>query len=243
MRRADRLFRIIQTLRRRRIVTARDLAGELEVSERTIYRDMRDLSLSGVPILGEAGVGYALPAGYDLPPLMFTEEELEALVLGARMVESWGDPALARAAAQALAKVEVVLPERLRAQSAQPPLYAPARRLAAETAEKLELLRATIKGRRKLALTYDSISGERSERTVHPLCLFFWGTVWTFAAWCTLRQDFRHFRVDRVAEARMSEEQFEEVPGQTLEDFFSQIAEEDNARLARRMGEAAEGGE
>lgn len=132
MRRADRLFQIIQTLRRRRVVTAAYLAEELEVSERTIYRDMRDLSLSGVPIQGEAGVGYALPAGFDLPPLMFTEEELEALVLGARMVESWGDPKLATAARQALNKVEVVLPERLRLQGAEPPLFAPARRLATE---------------------------------------------------------------------------------------------------------------
>ena len=137
--------------------------------------------------------------------------------------------------------MEVVLPERLRAQSAEPPLYAPARHLAAETAEKLELLRAAIKGRRKLALTYDSIPGERTERTVHPLCLFVWGAVWTFAAWCTLREGFRHFRVDRVAEACMSEEQFEEVEGRTLEDFFRHVAEEDGARMAARLGEAAEG--
>ena len=241
MRRADRLFQIIQTLRRRRIVTAAYLAEELEVSERTIYRDMRDLSLSGVPILGEAGVGYALPAGFDLPPLMFTEEELEALVLGARMVESWGDPKLAASARRALSKVEVVLPERLRLQGSEPPLFAPARHMASETAEKLELLRGAIKARRKLIMTYESVNDQRTERTVHPLCLFFWGTVWTFAAWCTLRQDFRHFRVDRVEEAHSSEETFASEPGRTLEDFFTHIAEEEKARLAQQAAKLAEG--
>jgi predicted DNA-binding transcriptional regulator YafY len=114
VRRADRLFRIIQRLRQRGVHTARALAEELEVSERTVYRNVRDLILSGVPILGEAGVGYALPRGFDLPPLMFTEEEIEALVLGARVVQSWADPELARAASDVLTKVEAVLPPHLR---------------------------------------------------------------------------------------------------------------------------------
>lgn len=243
MRRADRLFKIIQTLRHRRVVTAAYLAEELEVSERTIYRDMRDLSLSGVPIQGEAGVGYALPAGFDLPPLMFTEEELEALVLGARMVESWGDPKLAAAARQALNKVEVVLPERLRLEGTQPPLFAPARHLASETAEKLELLRGAIKTQHKLIITYNSVADERTERTVLPLCLFFWGTVWTFAAWCTLREGFRHFRVDRLEEARSSGETFAPEPGRTLEDFFQHIKEEDKARLAKQDAKLVDGAE
>src|SRR3546814_14178197 len=106
MRRADRLFQIIQELRRRKLVTARQLAEALEVSERTIYRDIKDLAGSGVPIEGEAGVGYVLQRGYDLPPLMFTEEEIEALVLGARIIESWADAPLARAAAHLVAKAE-----------------------------------------------------------------------------------------------------------------------------------------
>src|SRR5437899_1479879 len=110
MRRADRLFQIVQRLRRRGVTTAAQLAQALEVSERTVYRDVRDLQLSGVPILGEAGVGYALPRGFDLPPLMFTEEELEALVVGARMVQAWGDQKLARAAEDALSKIETVVP-------------------------------------------------------------------------------------------------------------------------------------
>src|SRR5580693_4304739 len=114
MRRAARLFRIVQRLRRRGATTAAQLAELLEVSERTVYRDVRDLILSGVPIRGEAGVGYALPRDFDLPPLMFDAEEIEALVLGARIVQSWGDPELARAAESVLSKVESVIPERLR---------------------------------------------------------------------------------------------------------------------------------
>lgn len=125
MRRADRLFQIIQLLRRRHVVTAAYLARELEVSERTVYRDVRDLISSGVPIEGEAGVGYMLRKGFDLPPLMFTDTEIEAMVLGARVVSSWGDAALARAARDALARVESVLPDRLRSRLQDTRLYAP----------------------------------------------------------------------------------------------------------------------
>lgn len=114
MRRADRLFRITQELRSDRWLTAQKLAELLEVSERTIYRDIQDLSLSGVPIIAEAGMGYRLMEGFRLPPLMFTEDELEALLLGVRMVGVWSDPTLASAAEQAVARIEAVLPERLR---------------------------------------------------------------------------------------------------------------------------------
>ena len=126
MRRADRLFEIIQLMRRQRLVRARDLADKLEVSERTIYRDVRDLMASRVPIEGEAGVGYALRSGFDLPPLMFDEHEIEALVLGARIVESWTDAKLAEAAGNVIAKVEAVIPERLRQHMADTALLAPA---------------------------------------------------------------------------------------------------------------------
>ena len=127
MRRADRLFHLVQELRRRPVTTAAQLARELEVSERTVYRDIRDLVSSGVPIDGEAGVGYVLRRGFDLPPLMFTEAEIEALVLGARVVGSWGDQSLAKAAASAIARVEAALPEKLRQKLERTPLFAPAR--------------------------------------------------------------------------------------------------------------------
>ena len=126
MRRADRLFEIIQLMRRQKLVRARDLAEKLEVSERTIYRDVRDLMASRVPIEGEAGVGYALRQGFDLPPLMFDEHEIEALVLGARIIESWTDAKLAEAAGNVIAKVEAVIPERLRQHMADTALLAPA---------------------------------------------------------------------------------------------------------------------
>ncbi|MBO0743165.1 MAG: HTH domain-containing protein, partial [Hyphomicrobiaceae bacterium] len=125
MRRADRLFEIIQFMRRQDLVRARDLSSALEVSERTIYRDIQDLVTSGVPIEGEAGVGYVLKAGFDLPPLMFREQEIEALVLGARIVQSWADPELATAATDVIAKVEAVIPERLRDYMANTALLAP----------------------------------------------------------------------------------------------------------------------
>ena len=125
MRRADRLFEIIQFMRRQDLVRARDLSDALEVSERTIYRDIQDLITSGVPIEGEAGVGYVLKAGFDLPPLMFSEQEIEALVLGARIVQSWADPELAAAATDVIAKVEAVIPDRLRDYMANTALLAP----------------------------------------------------------------------------------------------------------------------
>ena len=125
MRRADRLFQIIQILRRRRVTTAAQLGSELEVSERTIYRDIRDLMSSGVSIRGEAGVGYALPRSFDFPPLMFTGDEIEALVLGVRMVQAWADVRLDRAAADVLAKVKTVLPAPLRRHLTNVPIFAP----------------------------------------------------------------------------------------------------------------------
>src|SRR4029077_13204789 len=136
MRRADRLFQIIQLLRRRRTVTtAAQIAGKLEVSERTVYRDIRDLMLAGTPIEGEAGVGYRIRPGYDLPPLMFDREEIQALVLGARIVRQFGDPALARASEAILNKVATVLPKELEPLLAETRLFAPARRSGAGSAD------------------------------------------------------------------------------------------------------------
>src|SRR4029079_3759435 len=138
----------IQLLRRRNVATAAWLAQELEVSERTIYRDVRDLTLSGVPIEGEAGVGYILRRGFDLPPLMFTEAEIEAMVLGARVVTSWGDAGLAKAAAEALARVEAVLPDRLRERITGTPLFAPGFHVPQAVAGTLTVMRNAIDEKR-----------------------------------------------------------------------------------------------
>ncbi len=220
MRRADRLFQIVQMLRRRRVTTAAQLASALAVSERTIYRDIDDLSASGVPILAEAGVGYALAKGFDLPPLMFTRAEVEAIVLGARIVRAWADPALAKAADEALAKVEGVLPPALRDRIPQAEIFAPDFHIDAENRARLQPLRESIAGRRKLRLAYQDGAGAASERVVRPLGLFFWGTTWTLGAWCELRAGFRTFRTDRIASLEVLADPFEPEPGKTLADLI-----------------------
>ena len=219
MRRADRLFQIIQILRRGRLTTARALAEELEVSSRTIYRDVADLIGSGVPIDGAAGAGYLLRKGYDLPPLMFSATELEALVLGARIVASWADPELGRAAQDVLTKVEAVLPETGRVSLDKLPLWAPAGHAEAPRKVDLATLRRTIREQRKIDLDYCDAEGNSTRRRVWPLGLFFYGPVWLLAGWCELRQGFRMFRVDRMADAIFLDTTFEPTPGRTLEDF------------------------
>ncbi len=223
MRRADRLFRIVQFLRRRKLTTARQLADELEVSERTVYRDVADLIGSGVPIRGEAGVGYALDRSFDLPPLMFTEDELEALVLGARVVESWADATLAQAARQVVAKVEGVLPERLADRVAKSALFAPGFHVPAESARELGTLRRAIRERRKARLDYVDRVQAATARTIRPLGLFFWGHSWTVAAWCELRDGFRGFRLDRMKKLELTDQRFEDETGKTLDDFFEHV--------------------
>jgi predicted DNA-binding transcriptional regulator YafY len=225
MRRADRLFQLIQLLRRRNVCTAGWLADELEVSERTIYRDVRDLVLSGVPIEGEAGVGYILRKGFDLPPLMFTEHEIEAMVLGARVVTSWGDAGLARAAGDALARVESVLPDRLKTKIEKTPLFAPAWHLNPQIGATLSALRQAIEERRKVELAYTSGKEEQTERIVRPLGLFFWGNTWSLTAWCELRTDFRSFRLDRVREMKPLRERFHDEKGRTLEDYLARAGD------------------
>ncbi len=229
MRRADRLFQIVERLRRRGPVTAAALAEHLEVSPRTVYRDVQDLIASGVPILGEAGVGYALQRGFDLPPLMFNEEEIEALVLGARIVESRADPALARAAREVLAKVEAVLPARLRDRISEAALFAPGFR-ATPAGESLTQLRGAIRLRRKVAFGYRDQSGAETRRTVQPLGVFYWATTWSLGAWCELRNGFRNFRTDRIEGLAVLDDTFQPQPGRTLRDFFHHVEEEGRRR-------------
>ncbi|MGH6961156.1 MAG: helix-turn-helix transcriptional regulator [Dongiaceae bacterium] len=221
MRRADRLFSIIQILRRRRLATAQRLARELEVSERTIYRDIADLVASGVPIDGEAGVGYILRDGHDLPPLMFSPAEIEALVLGARIVAKWSDAELARAADDALAKIAAVLPERLRHHLGQIALYAPDDHFREPLPAEFASLRAALRDHRKVAFAYSSADGEATYRTVRPLAFLFYGAVWIMLAWCELRQDFRSFRLDRMTRIGITDARFKPERGRTLPDYLS----------------------
>jgi predicted DNA-binding transcriptional regulator YafY len=225
MRRADRLFRIVQLLRAGRLQTARSLAQKLQVSERTIYRDVQDLQLSGVPILGEAGVGYTLRRDYDLPPLMFDLREITALVLGSRMVAAWGDAELASSANDALRKIEAVLTPALRDRIDAVRLYVPGYGLQnqAATREVLERLRGAIEGFRIIQVGYCDEKAQVTERRLRPVALLFWGNRWTLVAWCELRVDFRSFRVDRFQTLLVLEERFTPGPGQRYEDYLAQV--------------------
>lgn len=221
MRRADRLFQIIQLLRRRRgSTTAAWLAERLEVSERTIYRDIQDLVASGTPIEGEAGVGYRLRAAYDLPPLMFDREEIQALVLGARVVQTAGDGALGRASASALAKIGAALPRDLADLLDRTALFAPAFTFGRGVSDTMAQVRVALEQRRKLDLRYEDREGLVSRRVVRPLGAFFWGRSWTLAAFCELRQDFRNFRVDRIRTLALLDG-FVDEPGRTLADLLA----------------------
>lgn len=212
MRRADRLFQIVHFLRVRRLTTAHWLAERLAVSERTIYRDIQDLSLSGVPVEGEAGVGYVLRQGYQVPPLMFTPGEIEALVVGARMVRAWAGSGLAREAEEALQKIEAVLPERLKKELEAPRMFAPDFHTDQMLGGRLDALREAAREKQIVHMQYTRADGEHSERDVRPLGLFFWGHVWSMAGWCELRGDFRNFRIDRIRQMEVTARRFEETP-------------------------------
>jgi predicted DNA-binding transcriptional regulator YafY len=231
MRRADRLFRIVQFLRAGRLQTARDLAQKLEVSPRTIYRDVQDLQLSGVPITGEAGVGYTLRRDYDLPPLMFNAREITALVLGSRMVISYGDTELASAANDALRKIEAVLTPQLRDSIDAVRMYAPnlgprnpEETVARDLLEPIRIqIRKAVETSHILEVQYRDEKGQTTQRRLRPMALLFWGQVWTLVAWCELRNDFRSFRIDRFAAVKIQPESFTQERGQRYEDFLEKM--------------------
>ncbi len=207
MRRADRLFHIIQILRRSGApATARTLAEELEVSERSVYRDIADLIGRRVPIRGEAGVGYVLERGFDMPPLMLTDDELEAAALGAQWVASAGDAALAAAARDLVAKIAAASPERLRPFLVEPTVGAPPVRAKATDGLDVARVRQWIRGGRKIRIRYRDDQARESERTIWPTVVGYAETVRLIAAWCELRCDFRHFRTDRVVAAEFLDE-------------------------------------
>jgi predicted DNA-binding transcriptional regulator YafY len=213
MRRADRLFQIIQVLRRaRQPLTAEAIAAELETSKRTVYRDIATLMAQRVPIRGEAGIGYVLDGGFDLPPLMLTPDEIEAAVLGAQWVAAWGDPALARAAQDLVAKIGASVPERLRPivlepGVATPPVWRP-------PVERIDVaqLRAWIRAGRKIELCYRDEAERESRRTVWPFLVGYRETSRVLIAWCELRDDFRTFRTDRMVSADFLEARYPARP-------------------------------
>ena len=223
MRRADRLFELVQLVRGRRLSTAEQLAGWLQVSVRTVYRDVADLQARGVPLEGEAGVGYRLRPGFTLPPLMFTAPEAQALVAAVRMAQPRMDAAWAAEAERALSKILSVLPAASRAAAESLAVFAPDAGIDASTGQSLQALREAVLGKRKVRLRYADEQGRESQRTVRPLGCFFWGRTWTLAAWCELRTDFRSFRIDRVHGLEVLEEPFADEPGKTLADLLRAV--------------------
>ncbi len=209
MRRADRLFDIIQALRTAPApMTAAALADRLEVTVRTIYRDIAALQASRVPIEGAPGLGYVLRRGFDLPPLMFTAEEIDAIVVGARHVRRLRDPKLQQAAESVLAKVTAVVPQPLRRYVAAPPFYVSEGSAPPVTGVDLAELRGAIHAARKIAIAYVDDKGRHTERTIWPIALAYYVDVTVIAAWCELRQDFRHFRADHIESAQLLDEYF-----------------------------------
>lgn len=228
MRRADRLFQIIQILRRSRgPVTADAIAAELETSKRSVYRDVSALMGQRVPIRGEAGMGYVLENGFDLPPLMLTADEIEAAVLGAQLVIARGDPALAKAAEDVMAKIAAAVPERLRPLVLEPSTGAPVRKNHPPDTIDMMQLRAHIRAGRKIALNYRDEKGRETKRKIWPVTIGYLDTVRMLAAWCELRRDFRHFRTDRVASAEFLEERHPERPAALRAKWRKTMAERD----------------
>ncbi|WP_417480765.1 helix-turn-helix transcriptional regulator [Maricaulis maris] len=230
MRRADRLFQIVQYLRGGRLVRAAQLAEWLEVSGRTIYRDIADLQSSGVPIDGEAGVGYLMRDGNDLPPLMFSRDEIVALVAGARLIRAWGGAGMARAAEEALVKIDAVLPSSIKLRTDEIEIHAFAPEMTPEVQKRIDRMERAAANRQRLNMSYLDAAQQSTSRTIRPLGLWFWGKVWTLVAWCELRDDFRMFRLDRIENLEDTGETFKPERGKTLTDFYRCMEDEGPGR-------------
>lgn len=221
MRRADRLFQVTLLLGRGRILTGQRLAERLGVSKRTVYRDIQDLSRSGVPIEGEAGVGFRLGGGYQIPPLMFTAEEIQALVFGARLVQSCADEGLHAAAEDVLAKVDAVLPAHLKPMLEDPRLVVPDFRVSADVKRALRELREAVARNRIVTFSYTQGDGSVVMPRVWPLCLRYISGTWTLGGWSDLESAFRVFRLYRIQGLAVTGECFRVERGRTLADFLA----------------------
>lgn len=224
MRRTDRLFDLIQILRDGRLHRASEMAERLEVSVRTIWRDMATLMASGLPVEGERGVGYILRAPITLPPMILTGAELEALRLGVRLVAEGADPGLARAARMLASKIASVTPAPPEGEEDE--LFVFTGNETKRASSLLPALRRAIRVEERLSITYIDHDGHETHRDIRPLQLAFWGRVWTLAAWCEARGDFRSFRVDRIAALTETGEPFPAEPGRGLADYQARLAAE-----------------
>jgi predicted DNA-binding transcriptional regulator YafY len=239
MLRATRHRKIIDLVRRsRRPITAQSIADRLEVTVRTVYRDVAALIGDGVPIRGEAGVGYVMAQGYDLPPLMFTPDELEALMLGARMVAARADEETARAADEVIAKVTAAIPTELQPVLVEAPLYAVPIRRRERDRVGLRVLREALRAERKVRVRYVDEKGEETERIIWPLSIGYFDHRRLVVAWCELRDDFRHFRTDRINSIELLDERLPRRRQALLADWrVYQAARCEAERAARESGE------
>jgi len=226
MRKATRLFELLTLLRgRRTAITAEALAEALEVSVRTIYRDVAALQLSGVPVDGEAGVGYWLRPGFHLPPLMFDADELQALLVGGQMVRAFTDPELGEAAVRARAKIMAILTDDLKARAEAQPYIVPVRERDNELRATHGQLRKACEEKRKLQIEYEDENAKQSRRVIWPLGMVGWGDVWTLLGWCELREDYRNFRFDRIGQLMDAGSHFADHPTRNLHHYLKGLSE------------------
>lgn len=225
MRRADRLIKITHFLRqRRRAVTAKQIAEVFEICTRTVYRDIQCLMDSGVPIMGEAGVGYLIDKQYYLPPITFDADELEAIGLGISMVRQWTDDKFAGKAESAFEKIQAVLPSELQGELQQITTYAMLTRPPVPWSVSFSELRECIRDRHKISIVYADQSKETTTRTVRPLALFFFSPVWLLASWCEKRNDFRNFRLDRMQSLTAYDDTFDDDENKNLTAYMAKEA-------------------
>jgi predicted DNA-binding transcriptional regulator YafY len=219
MRKADKLFQLTNLIRAKQPITADEIANELGVSVRSVYRYIDDLSLSGIPIFGTTGLGYQLDEDYELPPLNLSEKELESLLLGMKMVTAWSGIELSGAAKSLTAKIQAVLPKDM-IDDYSDVVFAPDFVHNKQQKRLWEDTHHAIKKLNPIKIQYNSLDEVNSERILYPLGLVYWGSKWTLAAWCTKRDDFRSFRIDRILELDVLEDKFELTEKVNLQAFL-----------------------
>ncbi len=219
MRKSDRLFQLTNLLRRPQLITAQQLAHELNVSVRSVYRYIDDLSINGIPVYGEAGRGYRLQDHFELPALNLTPDELDALLVGVRIVSGWTGTELPASAHSLLHKIYAGLSDAMKHRS-EANIFVPNMRDRKEESRYWEQLRLAIRGQHKICVQYLAPDGILSSRQLYPLGLFYWGGKWTLGAWCTLRSAYRDFRVDRIQELKILDETFETTANLSLASYI-----------------------
>jgi len=220
MRKAGKLFQLTNLIRVRQPITADEIALSLNVSVRTVYRYIDDLSVSGIPIYGTPGVGYQLDEDFELPPLNVTAKELDALLLGVKMVTVWTGEDLSNAANSLVKKIEAVIPKSIIDEYADV-VFTPDFNNKIKTRKSWEVLHNSIKSKHGVTIEYQSLDGTMTSRTIYPLGLLYWGGKWTLASWCKTREDFRNFRVDRIINLNVCESQFETTDKINLQSFMA----------------------